>query len=169
MKRTLSKPDPYQIPVGRESSCQHRNRQQRDRLLVAATVRMARAALGWSQAEFGRFLGMSQRAIHRIEQGHSEPRRTTLLAIESLLRKAGFKIEDRVDGGLPWSCRARCWASPRIRSMWPRRASRISGRQRTKKAKRPSRHGTERIPAPRHSGPGHFRPDPLAPIRNDGG
>ena len=99
MKRTLSKPDPYQIPVGRESSRQHRNRQQRDRLLVAATVRMARAALGWSQAEFGRFLGMSQRAIHRIEQGHSEPRRTTLLAIESLLRKAGFKIEDRVDGG----------------------------------------------------------------------
>jgi hypothetical protein len=42
---------------------------------------------------------MSQRAIHRIEQGHSEPRRTTLLAIESLLRKAGFKIEERPDGG----------------------------------------------------------------------
>jgi len=82
MKRTLSKSDPYQIPVGRESGRQHRDRQQRDRLLVAATVRMARAALGWSQAEFGRFLGMSQRAIHRIEQGHSEPRRTTLLAIE---------------------------------------------------------------------------------------
>jgi transcriptional regulator with XRE-family HTH domain len=94
MKRTFSKPDPYQIPVGRDC-----DRQQRDRLLVAATVRMARAALGWSQAEFGRFLGMSQRAIHRIEQGHSEPRRTTLLAIESLLRKAGFKIEDRGDGG----------------------------------------------------------------------
>ena len=64
---------------------------------------MARAALGWSQAEFGRFLGMSQRAIHRIEQGHSEPRRTTLLAIESLLRKAGFKIEDRSDGGFQTS------------------------------------------------------------------
>jgi len=99
MKRTLSKPDPYHIPVGRESDRQHRDRQQRDRLLVAMTVRMARTALGWSQAEFGRFLGMSQRAIHRIEQGHSEPRRTTLLAIESLLRKAGFKIEDRPDGG----------------------------------------------------------------------
>ena len=99
MKRILSKPDPYQIPVGRESDRQHRDRQQHDRLLVATTVRMARAALGWSQAEFGRFLGMSQRAIHRIEQGHSEPRRTTLLAIESLLRKAGFKIEERSDGG----------------------------------------------------------------------
>jgi transcriptional regulator with XRE-family HTH domain len=99
MKRILSKPDPYRIPVGREFDRQHRDRQQHDRLLVATTLRMARAALGWSQAEFGRFLGMSQRAIHRIEQGHSEPRRTTLLAIESLLRKAGFKIEDRSDGG----------------------------------------------------------------------
>jgi transcriptional regulator with XRE-family HTH domain len=94
MKRTLSKPDPYQIPVR-----QRGDQQQRDRLVVATTVRMARAALGWSQAELGRFLGMSQRAIHRIEQGHSEPRRTTLLALESLLRKAGFKIEDRPDGG----------------------------------------------------------------------
>lgn len=99
MKRTLSKSDPYRIPVERESVHQHRDQQQRDRLLVAMTVRMARAALGWSQAEFGRFLGMSQRAIHRIEQGHSEPRRTTLLAIESLLRKAGFRIADRSDGG----------------------------------------------------------------------
>src|SRR5215471_7067636 len=116
MKRTLSKPDPYQIPVGRESSRQHRNRQQRDRLLVAATVRMARAALGWSQAEFGRFLGMSQRAIHRIEQGHSEPRRTTLLAIESLLRKAGFKIEDRTDGGFAAARAMRTVAATRRRS-----------------------------------------------------
>jgi len=94
MKRTLTKTDPYQIPVH-----QRNDQQQRDRLLVAMTIRMARAALGWSQAEFGRFLGMSQRAIHRIEQGHSEPRRTTLLALETLLRKAGFRIEDRSDGG----------------------------------------------------------------------
>jgi transcriptional regulator with XRE-family HTH domain len=91
------------------------------------TVRMARAALGWSQAEFGRFLGMSQRAIHRIEQGHSEPRRTTLLAIESLLRKAGFKIEDRADGGFSMVVPARCLANPRSRSTWRRRASPISG------------------------------------------
>jgi transcriptional regulator with XRE-family HTH domain len=60
---------------------------------------MARAALGWSQAELGRLLGMSQRAIHRIEQGHSMPRRTTLLAIEALLAKAGLKIEACSDGG----------------------------------------------------------------------
>ena len=128
MKRTLSKPDPYEIPVGRESDRQHGDRQQHDRLLVATTLRMARAALGWSQAEFGRFLGMSQRAIHRIEQGHSEPRRTTLLAIESLLRKAGFKIEDRSDGGfslvvpgtmLGESAQPVDVAAPSLAEFWP--------------------------------------------------
>jgi transcriptional regulator with XRE-family HTH domain len=128
MKRALSKPDPYQIPVGRECDRQHRDRQQHDRLLVATTLRMARAALGWSQAEFGRFLGMSQRAIHRIEQGHSEPRRTTLLAIESLLRKAGFKIEDRSDGGfslvvpgtmLGESAQPVDVAAPSLAEFWP--------------------------------------------------
>jgi len=71
----------------------------RDRLVVAMSVRMARAALGWSQAELGHLLGMSQRAIHRIEQGHSMPRRTTLLAIEALLGKAGLKIEACSEGG----------------------------------------------------------------------
>jgi transcriptional regulator with XRE-family HTH domain len=125
MKRTLSKPDPYEIPVGRESDRQHR---EHDRLLVATTVRMARAALGWSQVEFGRFLGMSQRAIHRIEQGHSEPRRKTLLAIESLLRKAGFKIEDRSDGGfslvvpgtmLGESAQPVDVAAPSLAEFWP--------------------------------------------------
>jgi transcriptional regulator with XRE-family HTH domain len=89
---------------------------------------MARAALGWSQAEFGRFLGMSQRAIHRIEQGRSEPRRTTLLAIESLLRKAGFKIEDRSDGGfslvvpgtmLGESAQPVDVAAPSLAEFWP--------------------------------------------------
>ena len=128
MKRTLSKPDPYEIPVGREFDRQRRDRQQHDRLRVATTVRMARAALGWSQAEFGRFLGMSQRAIHRIEQGHSEPRRTTLLAIESLLRKAGFKIEDRSDGGfslvvpgtmLGESAQPVDVAAPSLAEFWP--------------------------------------------------
>jgi transcriptional regulator with XRE-family HTH domain len=71
-----------------------------DPLAVAITVRMARAALGWSQVEFGRRLGITQRSVHRIEQGHSEPRLTTLLAIESLLGGAGLKIEHRMDGGL---------------------------------------------------------------------
>jgi hypothetical protein len=74
---------------------------------------------------------MSQRAIHRIEQGHSEPRRTTLLAIESLLRKAGFKIEDRGDGGfsmvLPGTMLGEPAqpvdvAAPSLANFWPQEA-----------------------------------------------
>ncbi len=71
----------------------------RDALAVAMTVRMARAALGWSQLELGRHLGMTQRSVHRIEQGHVQPRRTTLLAIEGLLRRAGLEIRHHDDGG----------------------------------------------------------------------
>jgi len=89
MRQILSKVQTDQLTAG----------MSRDRLMVAMTIRMARAALGWSQAELGRLLGMSQRAIHRIEQGHSAPRRTTLLAIENLLEKAGLRIEERGDGG----------------------------------------------------------------------
>jgi len=70
-----------------------------DHRTFAASVRMARAALGWSQVELAQRLGMTQRSIHRIEQGHCAPRRTTLLAIESLLRRAGLEISDRADGG----------------------------------------------------------------------
>jgi transcriptional regulator with XRE-family HTH domain len=89
MTETFPPPNLYQIHCAR----------QRDRLMIAMAVRMARAALGWSQFELGRHLGMSQRAVHRIEQGHSKPRRATLLAIENLLGKAGLRIEDRGDGG----------------------------------------------------------------------
>jgi transcriptional regulator with XRE-family HTH domain len=90
MKAHRSQSSSYQVPENRP----------RDRLVVATTVRMARAALGWSQVELGRRLGMTQRSVHRIEQGHSEPRLTTLLAIEHLLRRAGLQIEHRADGGV---------------------------------------------------------------------
>jgi transcriptional regulator with XRE-family HTH domain len=99
MKQIVSKELQEQLPKQLEAADQLSARQCRDRLMFAISVRMARAALGWSQAELGRLLGMSQRAIHRIEQGHSAPRRTTLLAIESIFIKAGLKIESRGDGG----------------------------------------------------------------------
>jgi transcriptional regulator with XRE-family HTH domain len=97
MKQIVSRELPREL--SQEPADQLPARQCRDRLMFAISVRMARAALGWSQSELGRMLGMSQRAIHRIEQGHSTPRRTTLLAIESIFTKAGLKIESHGDGG----------------------------------------------------------------------
>jgi len=65
----------------------------------AASIRMARAFLGWSQSDLAQMLGMTQRSIHRIEQGHAEPRRTTVLAVEVLLKGEGLVLEYRRDGG----------------------------------------------------------------------
>jgi len=62
------------------------------RLQFAACVRMGRAALGWSQCDLARHLGMTQRAINRLELGHTEPRRRTTLAIEAILRQSGVAL-----------------------------------------------------------------------------
>jgi transcriptional regulator with XRE-family HTH domain len=70
-----------------------------ERLAFAAKIRVVRAVLGWSQSEFGFRVGLTQRAIHKIEQGDTEPRRTTVRAIEEVWREAGVEFEDLADGG----------------------------------------------------------------------
>jgi DNA-binding XRE family transcriptional regulator len=69
-----------------------------ERLAFAAKVRMARAVLGWSQSELGAHVGLTQRAIHKIEQGDTEPRRTTMRAIEEVWRAEGIEFEDLGNG-----------------------------------------------------------------------
>ena len=77
-----------------------------ERLVFAAKIRMARAVLGWSQSEFGFRVGLTQRAIHKIEQGDTEPRRTTVRAIEEIWREEGIEFEDLTDGGFRVSVRS---------------------------------------------------------------
>jgi transcriptional regulator with XRE-family HTH domain len=74
--------------------------ERQDPAAFATCVRMARAALNWSQHDLARLLGMTQRSIHRIEQGHCEPRRVTVLAIETLLREAGVSFEQDANGAI---------------------------------------------------------------------
>ena len=69
-----------------------------ERLAFAAKLRMSRAVLGWSQSELGFRVGLSQRAIHKIEQGDTDPRRVTVRAIEQIWRDEGVDFED-IDGG----------------------------------------------------------------------
>ena len=69
-----------------------------ERLAFAAKLRMARAVLGWSQSEFGARVGLTQRAVHMLEQGNTEPRRSTMRAIEEVWRAEGVEFED-LDGG----------------------------------------------------------------------
>lgn len=70
-----------------------------ERLGFAAKIRMARAVLGWSQSELGARVGLTQRAIHKLEQGDTEPRRTTMHALEETWRIEGVEFEDLGDGG----------------------------------------------------------------------
>lgn len=69
-----------------------------ERRAFAAKVRMARALLGLSQSEFGFRVGLTQRAIHKLEQGETEPRRATVRAIEELWRQETIEFEDLPDG-----------------------------------------------------------------------
>ena len=72
----------------------------------AAKIRLARAVLGWSQTELGRRVGLTQRAIHKLEQGETEPRRTTIHALEETWREQNIEFEDLADGGFRTTVRS---------------------------------------------------------------
>jgi ribosome-binding protein aMBF1 (putative translation factor) len=44
-----------------------------ERRAFAAKIRMARAVIGWSQSEFASRVGLTQRSVHKLEQGETEP------------------------------------------------------------------------------------------------
>jgi DNA-binding XRE family transcriptional regulator len=70
-----------------------------ERSAFGAKVRSARAVLGLSQDELGQQVGLTQRSVHRIEQGLVEPRMRTILTIEQFLRARDIFFEDLPDGG----------------------------------------------------------------------
>lgn len=70
-----------------------------ERLAFAAKIRMARAVIGWSQNDLASRVGLTQRSIHKLEQGDTEPRRATVRAIELVWREQGIEFEDLADGG----------------------------------------------------------------------
>ena len=70
-----------------------------ERQAFAAKIRLARAVLGWSQTELGRRVGLTQRAIHKLEQGETEPRRATVQALDQTWREQNIEFEDLADGG----------------------------------------------------------------------
>jgi DNA-binding XRE family transcriptional regulator len=77
-----------------------------ERRAFAAKLRMARAVLDWSQSELGLRVGLTQRAIHKLEQGETEPRRATVHAVEQVWHDEGIEFEDMADGGFRVNVRA---------------------------------------------------------------
>jgi transcriptional regulator with XRE-family HTH domain len=74
--------------------------------VFAAKIRMARALLGWSQSELADRVGLTQRGIHKLEQGETDPRRTTVRAIEAVWKYEGIEFEEAADGGFRVTVRA---------------------------------------------------------------
>ena len=70
-----------------------------ERREFASKVRAARALLGWSQAELGQRVGVTQRSINRLEQAGVDVRRSTAVAIEGVLRDEGVSFEAVPSGG----------------------------------------------------------------------
>lgn len=102
-----------------------------ERLAFAAKVRMARAVAGLSQSELAARIGMTQRSIHKLEQGSTEPRRATVAALAMLWREQGIEFEDLADGGFRVIVRSVAFeTSPPTR--------RPRGRPRTARAQVPS-------------------------------
>jgi DNA-binding XRE family transcriptional regulator len=70
-----------------------------ERQEFASKIRAARAVLGWSQAELGMRAGVTQRSINRLENADVDVRRSTAVAIETVLREQGIDFERRHEGG----------------------------------------------------------------------
>ena len=89
-----------------------------ERYAFAAKIRLARAVLGWSQSELGLRVGLTQRAIHKLEQGETEPRRATMRALEFIWGEQNIEFEDTGDGGFRVSIRPAVigpWQSSKVR------------------------------------------------------
>jgi DNA-binding XRE family transcriptional regulator len=84
-----------------------------ERQAFAAKIRMARAVLGWSQTELGRHVGLTQRAVHKREQGNTEPRRATVRALDQTWREQNIEFEDLADGGFRATVRSSAFALAR--------------------------------------------------------
>jgi len=97
---------------------------RRERHAFAAKIRLARAVLGWSQSELGLRIGLTQRAIHKLEQGETEPRRTTVRALEEIWREQSIEFEDMTDGSFRVSVRASALDRPAMARSQRRRAAR---------------------------------------------
>ena len=63
-------------------------------MIIAAQIRAARAALGWSAQDLARISGVGHRTIMRIEASEGIPggRISTLLDLKTALERAGIEF-----------------------------------------------------------------------------
>ena len=71
-------------------------------VITGAQIRAARALIGWKQTDLASASGVAEISIKNIERGVTDPRASTLAAIQSAFTKAGvvfLEPGDKRDGG----------------------------------------------------------------------
>ncbi|MBV8845302.1 MAG: helix-turn-helix transcriptional regulator [Bryobacterales bacterium] len=68
-------------------------------MITGRQVRAARALAGWTQPDLATAAGISVIAVKNIERGISDPRQSTIAAIERAFRDKGVVFLDIDDGG----------------------------------------------------------------------
>jgi len=66
-------------------------------MITPAQIRAARALIGWKQSKLAEASGISEISIKNIERGATDPRSSTLAAIQSAFLKAGVIFLDPGD------------------------------------------------------------------------
>lgn len=66
-------------------------------MITPGQIRAARAMLGWKQTDLAEASGISEISIKNIERGTTDPRSTTLAAIQAAFLKAGVVFLDPGD------------------------------------------------------------------------
>lgn len=66
-------------------------------MITPSQIRAARALLGWRQADLAEASGISAVAIKNIEREETDPKATTLTAIQKAFTKAGVIFLDPHD------------------------------------------------------------------------
>ena len=68
------------------------------RLIYAAKIRAARGLLNWSQGELAERAGVSKQSVTRIEIGTTDPRFSTMKALNEAIRSAGVEMAEDANG-----------------------------------------------------------------------
>jgi DNA-binding XRE family transcriptional regulator len=70
-----------------------------ERASFAAKLRASRAVLGLSQDQFAQQIDLTQRSVHRLEQGAVQPKLQTIIRIQRFWLDQGISFEDLRNGG----------------------------------------------------------------------
>ena len=68
-------------------------------MITPAQCRAARGLLGWSQQTLASSAGVGTVAVHQLEAGVSQPRRSTLAVVKRAFEAAGVEFIDENGGG----------------------------------------------------------------------